>query len=189
MDLLTDIIWVLGSILVGLWLADFATGIFHWAVDNYCDPKWPIIGQTYILPSHLHHEEEMYEFDIFALVTHFHIWMAAIVVGGAFWLAGLMNLTIASACLFGCLTNIIHHWSHAEPDENIWIIRVLQRVGLFQSIDHHRFHHGGNSDSHYCLLTDHFNPLLEFIGLWTRLDKIMFSLGLEKFWWEKPEPA
>lgn len=189
MGIINDVIWMLGAILIGLWLADFASGIFHWAVDNYCDPTWPLIGKTYILPSHLHHEEEMYEFNIFSLETHLHIWAATLIVGSAFWIAGLMNLVIASACLFGCLTNIIHHWSHAEPDQNIWFIRILQRIGLFQSIEHHTHHHGGNSDSHYCLLTDHINPPLEFIALWARLDRIALSLGIEKNWWEKAKLA
>ena len=185
MDLFGEALWVLFSVFVGLWLADFATGLFHWFVDNYCHPKWPIIGPHYIEPSHLHHEEDMFTFQLSTIVTHLYIWTAVVIVGLIFWSLGLMTLTVAFACFFGFLTNIIHRWSHTRPEENVAIVRVLQRAGLFQSTTHHTYHHSGNSDSHYCLLTDHVNPILEAVGFWPRLDWLFSSLGIKKFWWMK----
>jgi len=185
-----EIIWIVASVFIGLWLADFATGLFHWAVDNYCNPEWPLIGPQYVLPSHLHHDEGMYEFELSSIVTHLYIWTAVIIVGLIFWALGLMNVMIASACGFGFLTNIIHGWSHKRPEDNMLIVRALQKLGLFQSTQHHTFHHEEGSDSHYCLLTDHVNPLLETIGLWRGLDKVLSRLGVRKFWWEdKTKPS
>lgn len=184
MGLFAEILWIFGSILGGLWLADFATGCFHWAVDSYANPEWPIIGPHYIEPSHLHHEEDMYTFELSSLVTHLYIWTAVIIVGTLFWALGLMTLMTASACGFGFLTNVIHRWSHTQAQDNVLPVRVLQRIGLFQSTPHHTFHHSGASDSHYCLLTDHINPLLEAMGLWKGLDRIMMHIGIEKYWWE-----
>ncbi len=188
MDLLGDALWICFSVLVGLWLADFATGCFHWLVDNYGHPEWPIIGPHYIKPSHMHHEEDMYMFELSTIVTHLYIWTAVVIVGIVFWSIGLMNLAVASACVFGFLTNVIHRWSHTRTEENVAIVRVLQRIGLFQSTQHHTFHHSGESDSHYCLLTDHVNPLLEAVGLWESLDKLLSFVGIRKFWWESVEP-
>ena len=189
MEILVDIIYIFASILIGLWLADFATGCFHWVVDNYCDPTWPIIGSSYISPSHQHHEEGQYDFNVFSLLTHFHIWTAVTIVGLIFWALGLMSLIIASACVFGFLTNVIHRWSHTRPEDTPAIVNGLQRAGLFQSRHHHTFHHGGESDSHFCLLTDHVNPALEWVGLWRHLDKFMLRIGIRKFWWETPKQA
>ena len=118
MEILVDIIFILGSILIGLWLADFASGCFHWVVDGYCDPTWPLIGPAYIAPAHLHHDEGKYEFEMASIVTHLYIWSAVLVVGTIFWALGFMSLTIASACFFGALTNIIHRWSHTRPEDN-----------------------------------------------------------------------
>lgn len=188
MEILIDIIFTLGSILIGLWLADFASGCFHWVVDGYCDPTWPIIGPAYILPAHLHHDEGKYEFEMASIVTHLYIWSAVLVTGMIFWALGLMSLTIASACFFGVLTNIIHRWSHTRPEDNTAIVRALQRAGLFQSPHHHTFHHQEGAD-HFCLLTDHVNPLLEWAGLWRHLDKFMSRIGIPKNWWETPKEA
>ena len=184
MEVLGEVIWYCSSILVGLWLADFASGCFHWIVDNYGHPEWPIIGPHYIKPSHLHHDEDMFSFELSNIVTHLYIWTAVIFVGLVFWAVGLMTLTIASACIFGFLTNVIHRWSHTRPEENVTIVKALQRIGLFQSTHHHTFHHNPGSDSHYCLLTDHVNPLLETIGFWRHLEAGFLRLGLRKYWWE-----
>ena len=173
--------------MIGLWLADFATGLFHWLVDIYGNPNWPFIGPAYIEPSHLHHDEDIYVFELSTIVTHLYIWTAVVIVGLFFWSIGMMNLVIASACGFGFLTNIIHRWSHTRPEDNVFIVRWLQKLGLFQSTTHHTFHHSGDSGSHYCLLTDHINPILETLGLWRGLDRFMSAIGIEKFWWERAE--
>ena len=175
------------AIVIGLWLADFATGCFHWIVDNYGHPDWPIIGPHYIKPSHLHHDEDMFEFELSNIVTHLYIWTAVVFVGLFFWSIGMMNFTILMACVFGFLTNVIHRWAHTPAEDNTAVVRALQRVGLFQSTPHHTFHHKEGSDSHYCLLTDHVNPILQYVGLWDRLEALFLRFGLRKFWWEKPQ--
>ena len=187
MELVGDAFYVLFSILIGLWLADFATGCFHWVVDNYGNPNWPVIGPNYIEPSHLHHDEDMFVFELSNIVTHLYIWSAVILVGLFFWAVGLMTLPVAAACFFGFLTNVIHRWSHTRPEDNTAVVRALQRVGLFQSTQHHTLHHDEASDSHYCLLTDHVNPLLEGIGLWPRLERVLLRFGIRKNWWETAE--
>ena len=73
MESVIDIIQVSLSAVIGLWLADFATGCFHWVVDNYFNPKWPIVGPHYIEPAHLHHDEAMYEFELSTWITHLYI--------------------------------------------------------------------------------------------------------------------
>ena len=185
MEFVGEIFFICFSVLLGLWLADFATGCFHWAVDNYCHPKWPIIGPHYIEPSHLHHDEDMFEFELSTLITHAYFWTAVVFVGLFFWTIGWMSLTIASACVFGFLTNVIHRWAHTRPEENTKIIKALQRVGLFQSTHHHTIHHSAESDTHYCLLTDHINPVLETIGFWRGLSWMLSSIGIRRFWWVK----
>lgn len=187
MEMISEIFLIILYCLIGLWSADFATGLFHWLVDNYGHPKWPIIGPHYIEPSHLHHDEDMFEFELSNVVTHLYIWTAVVIVGFTFWLSGLMTIPIAFACIFGFLTNVIHRWSHTRADENVAIVRGLQRLGIFQSTQHHTFHHLEGSDSHYCLLTDHINPLLEAIGFWGRLERLLLLLGIRKFWWEPLE--
>ena len=59
------------------------------------------------------------------------------------------------------------------------------RLGLVQSQRHHVHHHSGQNDTHYCLLTDHVNPVVEYIQLWPRLERLLSMLGIERHWWKR----
>jgi hypothetical protein len=57
---------------------------------------------------------------------------------------------------------------------------LAQRVGLLQSPQHHRAHHSGTKDSHYCVMTGLLNPLLERCRFWRALEWLLARFGLEK---------
>ncbi|MEQ3649262.1 fatty acid desaturase CarF family protein [Hyphomonas sp.] len=182
-----DVLLGIGSVLLGLWIADLGTGFFHWLVDNYCDPDWPILGPLHIRNSHRHHVAPLELFHLPPLLKHGGIWLVVGLAAAALTLAGWMNLTLASACLFGGLTNTIHGWSHSSAEENGPVITLCHRIGLFQSPTHHVHHHSGASDTHYCLLTDHMNPVLEGLRVWPRLESILTAIKIPRRWWVKSQ--
>jgi plasmanylethanolamine desaturase len=60
----------------------------------------------------------------------------------------------------------------------------LQRAYVLQTPRHHGRHHQGEKNSHYCVVTNFLNPLLEEVGFWRRLET-----GVEKLTGRKPRHA
>ena len=57
--------WLIGGgILGGALFSDFASGLVHWAADNWGSPEWPLVGSSFIRPFRNHH------FDPMALTRH-----------------------------------------------------------------------------------------------------------------------
>src|SRR5207237_3939094 len=52
---------------------------------------------------------------------------------------------------------------------------------LLQSVQHHAQHHSDHKNSHYCVITDFVNPLVDGIGLWSGLEWLIQKLtGLQR---------
>jgi ubiquitin-conjugating enzyme E2 variant len=65
--------------------------------------------------------------------------------------------------------------------ENGPVIAALQRIRLLQSPRHHQQHHLGRKDSHYCVLTDALNPVLDRTRFWKGLERVLeVVFGLKK---------
>lgn len=171
-------------ILAGLWLADFATGFVHWLVDTYGDPSWPVLGAHHIVYSHDHHDRPMELFTISPIARHGGIFVFVSLTGAGLALIGWLNALTISALIFGALTNTIHGWSHKSAKANGPVIRGLHILGLLQSPGHHVHHHSGQNSTHYCLLTDHVNGVLEALSFFPKLEALLTRCGLKKHWWQ-----
>lgn len=158
-----------GSILGGLLLADFITGVFHWMEDRYGKSHWPIIGP--IIKANQDHHYRPRDF-----LKRKFLNRNALVFGlscaflACFWALGWLNLFTGSAIVFGALANEFHASAHRAPKENGRLITTLQRTGLMQSFVHHAAHHRKGKDTHYCVMTNHLNPALEAIGFFPTLE-------------------
>jgi len=75
----------------------------------------------------------------------------------------------------------VHKWAHRTPAENGRLISLLQRARLVQSPAHHARHHTDPKNSHYCVLTNFLNPLLDGIRLWELLEWLILKvLGVRR---------
>ncbi|MBI3131968.1 MAG: hypothetical protein HYZ13_11635 [Acidobacteria bacterium] len=159
-----------------LFLADFLSGLVHWAEDAYGEAHWPVLGPLVIAPNLLHHRDPR------AMTRQ--SWLRNVdlplLLGGLVLLAvGLSgHLTWTWILTVGLLsfTNLIHRWAHQNALENGRLVTRLQSLGLIQSRAAHAAHHRYPRASNYCALTSHLNPLLERLGLWTRLEALIFRL-------------
>ena len=159
---------------VAVWLlVDFVSGVVHWAEDNYGTETTPVIGRWVVVPNLLHHRNG------FAFVRK--SWIAsswdlvaagAIILAGA-GLAGMLTWHVGLFVLIGANANQIHKWNHMRNSSVPPVVRVLRRLFLLQAPQHHAQHHRGAKDSHYCVITVVLNPLLDRIGWWCRLEKLM----------------
>ena len=156
----------------GLYFADFLSGAFHWFEDRYGNPKWPVLGHT-IRQNQQHHHTPRSFLSCSTWQRNREVWIVSLLILGMFWWVGWLNLFTGSAVFFGMFANEIHAAAHRSPKENGRIVTALQKTGLLQSHAHHAQHHRKGKDSHFCVMTNHVNPVLERIQFFQRLEKLI----------------
>lgn len=161
---------IAGSIL----LADFVSGVVHWAEDTYArfKPKRKVRLINLIARDNEVHHRRPRDF------LRRGWWQSSwdLVLVGALILASALALNLLSWALvvFVVLSvnaNQMHKWAHRNPRENPVVVTWLQRLHLLQNPRHHGKHHGGDKNSHYCVVTNFLNPLLEEVNFWRRLEQ------------------
>jgi plasmanylethanolamine desaturase len=163
------------------WLAvDWISGVVHWFEDSYGRPSTPFVGRRVTKPNLRHHfrprafvSNSWYSSSELLLFSC----MAALCVA---WLVGRLSPMVVLAAVLGANANQVHKWSHRTRAENGALIVTAQRLRLIQSPSHHQRHHAESKDSHYCVLTDFLNPILDSCRFWRGLETVLGWVGLEK---------
>lgn len=164
----------------GLCLADFISGLVHWAADTYGSPQMPIFG-GFVRTFREHHADQVditrHDFIetngdvcIFSSPVHFALLL-------------LVEDPLALSCIFGVfmgsyMNSQIHKWAHSvEPPV---FVRAFQRVRGVLSPAHHSRHHSGPHLTHYCITTGWMNPVLDRIHFFRGLEHVLLKLGLRR---------
>ncbi len=87
---------------------------------------------------------------------------------------------VVLGAVLGVNANQVHKWSHRTAAENGLLIVLAQRLWLVQSPSHHQRHHAGGKDSHYCVLTNFLNPILDDCRFWRGLERLLGLVGLKR---------
>lgn len=153
--------------------ADFLSGLLHWLEDAYGREHWPITGKLITGPNILHHHDPAY----FTRYGWFESAQILLVIGltvllGA-WALDLLSWEIILVVGIGVNANEIHKWTHQSRRKNGRLVSWLQDLGVLQSAEHHANHHRGEKSTHYCVVTNYLNPLLERVGLWPSLERLI----------------
>ncbi len=161
-------------------LADFISGLVHWLEDAYARPGMRFVGR--IAEENLRHHARPRDFlkkswwqSSSDLLLAGLLLLLASIAGGFFspWLLLFVVLTVNA--------NQVHKWAHQGPRENPLLVTWLQRLRLLQTPREHARHHRGAKDSHYCVLTNVLNPVLEKAGFWTGMERLVMALtGLRR---------
>ncbi len=181
-------IWLtLPTALVALLWADFVSGFVHWLADTYATATTPFVGPKFVKPFREHHTDPL------AITRHDFIeangdncFTAQIALLPAYFFfpmrhtewgvtAGLFTLLFSFGVL---LTSIAHGWAHlAEPPR---FVRILQRLGLVLSPEHHAIHHTPPHHRHYCITTGWLNPFLDRTKFFRRMEKLLAFVGIHR---------
>lgn len=155
-------------------VADLVAGLVHWAEDAYARPDASWFGQ--IARDNLLHHTRPREFlkktwwqssgDLLA------IGIAVIAVAA---LTGHFNGWVLLFVAITANANQIHKWAHSSRHEKPAIVYWLQRAHILQSARHHARHHSGQKNTHYCVVTNIVNPVLEAIRFWTTLERVVLK--------------
>jgi len=157
-------------------VTDFLSGLLHWLEDAYGREDFPITGRLFTRPNILHHHNPR-------AFTH-HSWLrsswdlcclAGLVVLVA-WFVGVLSWQVWVVAILGANANQIHKWTHRSTGENGRLISFLQRYRIVQTPRHHALHHTDPKNSHYCVLTDLLNPVLDRLGFWETGERVILQV-------------
>ena len=162
---------VLGLLVVAYAVADLASGVVHFLLDNYGSPDTPVIGQKFVKPFRDHHVDPlaMTRGD-FVAVNGDNIFVCLPVVVPAVLFLDLRHHVYAGVFIVGLvagviMTNQLHKWAHTARVPRL--VTAAQRTGIVLSKRHHAVHHSGAYDRNYCIT-------------WGRLDALLNPLVLRK---------
>lgn len=163
------------AILIGLMLADIASGLVHWAADTWGSANWPIIGPSLIRSFREHH------FDQKAITRHGFLetngascLVSTPVLASLLFFSSeipFLSLCILSMTLWILMTNQIHKWAHA--DRVPAAVRFFQESGLVLSPGAHSRHHKGGHLQSYCITTGWMNQILDGVEFFRKAEMLI----------------
>lgn len=150
-----------------IWLiTDLVLAVFHWGMDRYGRAECPFLGKPVFEPNDLHHILPRALLENSCLKSSDTVFFAALLVILIAWSLGVLSWEIWLFSGLIVMVNMTHRWSHRTSVENGLCISLLQRLRLVQTREHHAKHHLGAQDTHYAVLTNFLNPVLETLNVW-----------------------
>eukprot|EP01125_Pyxidicula_operculata_P008923 TRINITY_DN294_c0_g1_i1.p1 TRINITY_DN294_c0_g1~~TRINITY_DN294_c0_g1_i1.p1 ORF type:complete len:302 (+),score=57.26 TRINITY_DN294_c0_g1_i1:1114-2019(+) len=185
-----NIVWIVGGMIFGGFVADFCSGVLHWTADTWGNLDTPVIGQNFIRSFREHHvspsamcDHDVIETnaDVFMLCCPFLYSMLtkdlmANSVDGinpAGWDMFVM-CTWTMAATYTSITNQIHKWAHTYKPPAI--VTYLQDTWIILPKKNHTIHHQPAFDGHYCITTGWLNPILDGAGFWRKFEELITKL-------------
>jgi phosphotransferase system glucose/maltose/N-acetylglucosamine-specific IIC component len=155
---------IVGLVLAAYAVADLASGIVHFLLDNFGSPETPVIGQKFVKPFRDHHVDpmEMTRGDFIA-VNADNVFVCLPVIIPAFFFLETSAHPYAGVFIVGLvagviMTNQLHKWAHMPTVPRL--VAAAQRSGAVLSKEHHSVHHSGSYDRNYCITWGHLDLLL-----------------------------
>jgi ubiquitin-conjugating enzyme E2 variant len=164
------------EVLICILIADLLSGFFHWLEDSYGQEDWLIIGDLVTIPNILHHHHPRHFVNASWWLRNRVLLFLGVKTLLISHLFHFFNWQILLVILVGTSANEIHRWAHQTPQENGRAIHFLQNFGVLQSPLHHAFHHQGQKNTHYCVITNWVNPIVDAMNLWLFLETLIAKL-------------
>jgi ubiquitin-conjugating enzyme E2 variant len=165
--------------LTGYLIADFISGVVHWAGDTLGDESTPILGKNFVMPFRHHHldPKDITRHDFVETNGNNCIVVLAPLGTAYLLLPEETGFGFFSAVLMGFIglfivaTNQFHKWAHADAPPRF--AARLQRWGLILSTDHHDIHHARPHDQHYCITVGWMNPVLNRVRFFRAVETVI----------------
>jgi ubiquitin-conjugating enzyme E2 variant len=175
---------ILIAAIMGITIADFFSGLVHWAADSWGSVNIPIFGKAFIRPFREHHIDPTaitrHDFvetngDNFAVIIPFLAHMAykfTTYTPEQISDIYVWEMFVFLIAIFVSITNQIHKWSHTYFGLP-WYINLVQDLHIILPKKHHRIHHVAPHETYFCITTGWLNYPFEYIGFWTALENII----------------
>lgn len=175
------------SILGGILMADFLSGLVHWGCDSWGSVTLPVIGKAFIRPFREHHVDPtaITRHDLIETNGDNCLMTLPALVYLVFKYATYEQCDLDNSyhrdcfmfalAFFVMLTNQIHKWSHMYFGAPWWVDR-LQDWHIILPKRHHRIHHVAPHETYFCITTGWLNYPLEIISFWPIVEQIIEKL-------------
>ena len=174
--------WFVAALLVGLFIADFLSGLVHWASDTWFDE---IMSERVVSIAREHH---IYPYHITGYGLRDYLgyssWPAALLIGPVVLILMLPDTASDAAFLaiFICTEAAVFmvfgtyaHWlGHVRTRSRV--VHFLRRCRFLISPDYHKVHHIGGRDVRYCVINGWANPICDRTRVWRGLEKLVHAL-------------
>lgn len=171
------------AVALAFYLADFVSGLLHWAFDTFFDETHPVLQRMVIMVREHHiYPQRIFKFPFYhdAGVLSWIVFVLTLPVLapallGLYGGGMLVWALLAAAVVFSLLVvfmlefHKVGHRSKVGP-----LARLLQRLGLLLAHRHHVQHHVGNHDVNYCLINGLADKTLGRLGVFRGLERLVF---------------
>lgn len=165
----------LSQVVLALVLVDFVSGFVHWAEDTFGAESTPIVGPWIVTPNVLHHRDPGAFVSKRWFASNWDLALVGVIVVAVAAMTGHLGAPVVLFAIAGANANQIHKWNHV-PGRAPWYVRGLWATGLLQRPRHHARHHAGRKNTHYCVVTPFVNLVLDHIGFWRALERIVVPI-------------
>lgn len=159
---------LLPAVLLGAILADFLSGLVHWAADTFGSPSTPFFGSAIRCFREHHDDPQAITQHGFVETNGNNALMTVPILLLAVAIGGFAQAVVTVAAVFLLFTNQFHRWAHGRPPA---LVHALQFMRLLPSPQSHDVHHASPFDRGYCITFGWLNRPLDAIGFWRWLGK------------------
>ncbi|KAK9155753.1 hypothetical protein Sjap_003233 [Stephania japonica] len=175
---------------IGYLIADLASGVYHWAIDNYGSSNTPIVGDQ-IQAFQGHHKwpwtitKRQFSNNLHALARSVFFTMLP------FDLLPNANPAFhafAGACA-GCImmSQQFHAWAHGTKSRLPRMVVALQEMGVLVATEEHGRHHRPPYNNNYCIVSGAWNGVLDESRVFEMLEMVLFMrFGVRPRSWSEP---
>ncbi|KAG6491615.1 fatty acid desaturase 4, chloroplastic-like [Zingiber officinale] len=179
----------------GYVLADLASGVFHWAVDNYGGPSTPVFGSQ--IEAFQGHHRWPWTITRREFANNLHP-LARAVIFSVLPIEALLDVTEAGAAAHafvgtcaGCvmLSQQFHAWAHEKARRVPRAVAALQAAGVLVSRQMHGAHHRPPYNINYCIVSGAWNGVLDEYKVFEAMEMILFfRFAVRPRSWSEPRP-
>ncbi len=172
---------VLATLGAGYVAADLFSGLVHWFFDTWLSVRTPLLGPMFVRPFREHHVDplsitrhDFVEVNGSNCLATCPVLVAALAIPPSSLPAQLAALALVALCFGIFCTNQFHRWAHLPSPPRA--AKILQDLGLVLGRAHHAVHHQAPYARHYCITTGWLNPVLDSIGFFRGLERVITGI-------------
>jgi plasmanylethanolamine desaturase len=169
------------AIALALLVADFVSGVVHWAGDTWGTEQTKWLGQRFIRPFRFHHSHPLDMLRSNFFTTNGDTALASLpflLVPFALPLSHeavrLSAIFLWAVGMWGMWTSQFHQWAHMTRPPRL--VGWFQRRGLILGPNHHGSHHKSPFVENYCITTGWCDPVLSRSHFFPAMEGIVSNL-------------